>query len=102
VNPRNYIRQNRQLFLSFGVCILFALTLVIPAYAAEKPSEMSPQAKPVTHDPKVFSPDPSYEEKKYDAPGQIDIYGGNLASMKSVQSWNSVAPYILKVHLRRA
>ena len=76
MNPRNYIRQNRQLFLSFGVCILFALTLVMPAYAAEKPSEMSPQAKPVEHDPKVFSPDPSYEEKKYDAPGQIDIYGG--------------------------
>ena len=67
MNPRNYIRQNRQLFLSFGVCILFALTLVMPAYAADKPSEMSPQAKPVTHDPNVFNPDPNYEEKKYDA-----------------------------------
>ena len=72
----NYIRNSRLLALSIGVCILFASTLVIPAYAADKPSEMSPQAKPVEHDPKVFGPDPSYEEKKYDAPGQIDIYGG--------------------------
>ena len=50
--------------------------MVMPSHAADKPSKMSPQAKPVVHDPKVFGPDPSYEEKKYDAPGQIDIYGG--------------------------
>ena len=72
----NYIRKSKQFALSFVMCILFASTLVMPAYAADKPSEMSPQAKPVEHDPKVFGPDPSYPEKKYDAPGQIDIYGG--------------------------
>ena len=72
----NYIRKSRQLILSFGVCTLFVLSMVTPAYAADKPIEMSPQAKPVEHDPNVFGPDPSYPEKKYDAPGQIDIYGG--------------------------
>jgi len=72
----NYFRHPRQLLLSFGLCALMGVMMVMPAHAADKPSKMSPQAKPVAHDPKVFGPDPSYEEKKYDAPGQIDIYGG--------------------------
>ena len=46
------------------------------AAAAEAPVEMSPGAKPEAYDPKVFRPDPSYQDKPYDATKQVDIYGG--------------------------
>jgi hypothetical protein len=54
----------------------FALEAGGGAAAAEAPVEMSPGAKPETHDPKVFRPDPSYQDKPYEAGKQIDIYGG--------------------------
>lgn len=40
---------------------------------------MSPDAKPVEHDTNVFGPNPSYEDKPYDAQEQIKIYGGKTA-----------------------
>ncbi len=40
---------------------------------------MSPAAKPVEHDSKVFGSDPSYKDKPYDAKEQIKIYGGKTA-----------------------
>ena len=43
--------------------------------AAVKP-EMSPEAKPTEFDRGVFKSDPTYEDKPYDAEGQIEIYGG--------------------------
>jgi hypothetical protein len=36
------------------------------AGSAEAPIEMSPEAKKETFDPKVFRPDPSYQDKPYD------------------------------------
>ncbi len=47
-----------------------------PAGGAEAPIEMSPGAKKETFDPKVFRPDPSYQNQPYDPAKQIDIYGG--------------------------
>ncbi|MDX1565432.1 MAG: hypothetical protein R3236_08510 [Phycisphaeraceae bacterium] len=37
--------------------------------------KMSPDAKKVKHDPSLFGPDPSYEDKPYDPDAQLDIYG---------------------------
>ena len=37
---------------------------------------MSPEAKPATHDPKAFRPDPSYADQPYEAKKQWEIYGG--------------------------
>ncbi len=45
--------------------------------AAIKP-EMSPEAKPTEFDRGVFKSDPTYEDKPYDAEGQIEIYGGKF------------------------
>lgn len=51
------------------------------AHAAgnSEPQKMSPQAKPVEHSRDAFGPDPSYEDKPYDAKKQIEIYGGKKA-----------------------
>ncbi len=38
--------------------------------------DMSAGAKRVEHDPDVFGPDPTYEDKPYDMQRQLDIYGG--------------------------
>ncbi len=45
------------------------------AAAPAGPTKMSPEAKPVEHDPKVFGADPSYADKPYSSKNQIDIYG---------------------------
>ena len=45
------------------------------AAAPAGPTKMSPEAKPVEHDPKVFGADPSYDDKPYSSKNQIDIYG---------------------------
>ncbi len=45
------------------------------AYAADEP-EMSPGVQREQHNPAVFKPNPSYQDKPYDAQQQIDIYGG--------------------------
>jgi hypothetical protein len=56
----------------------WTIVAVDAAAAAEaaKP-EMSPEARPVeSFNPKIFRPDPSYEDKPYNYEGQIEIYGG--------------------------
>jgi hypothetical protein len=45
----------------------------------DAPRKMSPDAKSVDHDSKVFKSDPTYKDKPYDAKKQIDIYGGKTA-----------------------
>ena len=54
----------------------FAAGMVYLA-AAVKP-EMSPEASPTEFDRGVFKSDPTYEDKPYDAAGQIEIYGGKF------------------------
>jgi hypothetical protein len=51
------------------------------AYAADEggPRQMSPEAKPSTHDSGQFGPDPSYANKPYDPAEQLRIYGGKSA-----------------------
>jgi hypothetical protein len=46
------------------------------APAAGEEPQMSPEARPVPHDPKAFGPDPSYADKPYDIGDQLRIYGG--------------------------
>lgn len=53
-----------------------ALALAPPVAAAEGEPEMSPGVERVPHDAGAFKPDPIYEDKPYDAPRQLDIYGG--------------------------
>ena len=40
------------------------------------PRTMSPLAKPADYKEKIFSPDPTYENKPYSVKEQINIYGG--------------------------
>ena len=60
----------------FGILAAIMVAGGADLRAAEKPPEMSPGVKPVPHKPDVFRSDPNYEDKKYDADGQIKIYGG--------------------------
>ena len=61
-----------------AIAAIFSIVLIpigAEAAAPKGPREMSPIAKPVEHDDKVFSPDPSYKDKPYSPQNQIDIYG---------------------------
>lgn len=55
-----------------------ALHAALAQAAGEAPA-MSPEARPVPHDSRVFSPDPSYADKPYDMGDQLRIYGGKSA-----------------------
>ncbi|PPR65064.1 MAG: hypothetical protein CFH10_00036 [Alphaproteobacteria bacterium MarineAlpha4_Bin2] len=56
--------------------IAFAwLPALSDAAAPSGPTKMSPEAKKTKYDPKVFRPDPSYDDKPYSPQKQIDIYG---------------------------
>lgn len=52
-----------------------AMHAALAAGAGEEP-RMSPEARPVPHDPRAFGPDPSYADKPYDMGAQLRIYGG--------------------------
>ena len=56
--------------------LVTAIAAAAPALAAEKEPLVDPNAKIVPHTSDVFGTDPTYEDKPYDAEGQIDIYGG--------------------------
>ena len=66
-------RLPKELYLIFG--LLLFTPAAVSAAAPGGPTEMSPEAKPVEHDPKVFGADPSYDDKPYSSQNQIDIYG---------------------------
>lgn len=55
--------------------------LAAPAMAADQEKEIkrSPGTEVLPHDPAVFRPDPSYEDKPYDIEAQLQIYGGKSA-----------------------
>lgn len=55
-----------------------ALHAALAQAAGEAPA-MSPEARSVPHDSKVFAPDPSYADKPYDMGDQLRIYGGKSA-----------------------
>ena len=55
--------------------LFFHMHGTVNAAAPAGPTKMSPEAKPVEHDPKVFGADPSYADKPYSSKNQIDIYG---------------------------
>ena len=60
---------------SCAVAVMAAVT-TLPVAAAEKEPQTSPGVQKVPYDPKVFRPDPSYDDKPYDAQKQLDVYGG--------------------------
>jgi hypothetical protein len=51
-----------------------------------KPPEVPPGVKQVDHDPKLFRPDPSYQDKPYDPAAQEQIYGGKHLN-KTARPW---------------
>ena len=56
-----------------AIAAIFSIVLIPiggEAAAPKGPREMSPIAKPIEHDDKVFSPDPSYEDKPYSPQNQ--------------------------------
>ena len=57
--------------LAASVAVAGAAFAASEAY--DSPRKMSPVAKPVDHDSKVFGSDPSYKDKPYDAKEQIKI-----------------------------
>ena len=64
-------------FRGWGYAAALAATLTaLPATAAEKEPATSPGVQKAPHDSGVFRPDPSYQDKPYDAEQQILIYGG--------------------------
>jgi hypothetical protein len=66
--------------MMIGTAVL-SVAVAMPAYAAddEDAIKRSPGTEVLPHDPKVFRPDPSYENKPYDIDAQLDIYGGKSA-----------------------
>src|SRR5258708_4784633 len=56
------------------------------AEPAKKPPDLPPGVKQVDHDPKLFRPDPSYQDKPYDPVAQEQIYGGKHLN-KTARPW---------------
>jgi hypothetical protein len=62
----------------FAVSTIVALGItpnLVSASDIGGPRTMSPLAKPADYKEKIFSPDPTYENKPYSVKEQIDIYG---------------------------
>ncbi len=55
--------------------------IAAPASAADDATEIkrSPGTEVLSHDPKVFRPDPTYADQPYDIDAQLQIYGGKTA-----------------------
>ena len=64
---------------AFAASVTVAGAALAASDGHDAPRKMSPAAKPVEHDSKVFGSDPSYKDKPYDAKEQIKIYGGKTA-----------------------
>ena len=61
---------------TFGAVIaLVLLATQVAAQAHGDSVKVDPRARKVTHDPRVFGPDPDYGTPKYDFQAQLDIYG---------------------------
>lgn len=67
-------RMARAWRVACGGAGVTALMLGASTLAAEV--ETDPSAEIVDHDPSVFRPDPTYEDKPYDIDAQLEIYGG--------------------------
>jgi hypothetical protein len=63
------------------IWLLPVLIVCFSVQAADEggPRQMSPEAKPAPLESRSFGPDPSYEDKPYDADEQLRIYGGKSA-----------------------
>ncbi len=73
----------RATFIGLAALLLstFADASLTPAAAADETEAIkrSPGTAVLPHDPKVFRPDPSYDDKPYDVDAQLQIYGGKTA-----------------------
>lgn len=62
-----------------GCPFWIAVLLILPILSFAAPGQridMSEVVRPVPHDSGVFSPDPQYDNRDYDADAQLEIYGG--------------------------
>lgn len=64
---------------AFVVSVAISGAALAASEGHDAPRKMSPGAKAVDHDSKVFGSDPTYKDKPYDAKEQIKIYGGKTA-----------------------
>ena len=94
-----FTRNTKKLLVIVFGTFLIHSSEAAHAAAPAGPTKMSPEAKPVEHDPKVFGADPSYDDKPYSSKNQIDIYGAKNQSRSSIHYWNCSGPYTKKAHL---